>query len=85
MCVVYLEFYLRGTAIIVMCVKELLNYAYRTDLEGSLSDENIHFKHFVQNETSPVQLLQALERHRLKTKFQKYLCCTKTVFNHACV
>ncbi|KAK0154403.1 hypothetical protein N1851_003512 [Merluccius polli] len=40
-----------------------------TDLDGSLSDELIQFKHFVQNETSPVQLLQALERHGLKTTF----------------
>ena len=28
-----------------------------TDLDGSSSDELIQFKHFVQNETSPVQLL----------------------------
>ena len=36
---------------------------YPTDLDGSLSDELIRFKHFVQNETLPVQQLQALERH----------------------
>ena len=30
---------------------------YPTDLDGSLSDEFIQLKHFVQNETSPVQLL----------------------------
>lgn len=38
-----------------------LSSTYPTDLDGSLSDELLQFKHFVQNETSPVQLLQTLE------------------------
>ena len=38
-------------------------------MDSSLSDELIQFKHFVQHETSPVQLLQALDRHGLKTTF----------------
>ena len=42
---------------------------YPTDLDGSLSDKLIQIKHFVQNETLPVQLLQALERHGIKTTF----------------
>ena len=42
---------------------------YPTDLRGSSSDKLIQFKYFVQNETSPVQLLQALERHGLQTTF----------------
>uniref|UniRef100_A0A8C5E2H3 HAT C-terminal dimerisation domain-containing protein n=1 Tax=Gouania willdenowi TaxID=441366 RepID=A0A8C5E2H3_GOUWI len=46
-----------------------LSSTYPTDLDGALSDKLIQFKHFVQNETSPVQLLQALERHGLKTTF----------------
>ena len=69
-CVTSLEFYFRGTAMIVMCVRELLLCStYPTDLDGSLSDERIQFKHFVQNETSPVRLLQALKRHGQKTMF----------------
>uniref|UniRef100_A0A8C6LVK5 TTF-type domain-containing protein n=1 Tax=Nothobranchius furzeri TaxID=105023 RepID=A0A8C6LVK5_NOTFU len=46
-----------------------LSSTYPTDLDSSLSDELIQFKHFVQRETSPVQLLQALDRHGLKTTF----------------
>ena len=54
---------------IVLCVERAAKVCstYPTDLDGSLSDELIQFKHFVQNETSPIQLLQALERHGLKT------------------
>ncbi|KAK0134947.1 hypothetical protein N1851_029239 [Merluccius polli] len=40
-----------------------LSSTYATDLDSSLADELIQFKHFMQSETSPAQLLQALVRN----------------------
>ena len=42
---------------------------YPTDLDGYLSEELIQFRHFVKNETLPVQLLLILRDMDLRQQF----------------